>query len=103
MSYALDCHKEVSNSFLDIPRYLVILQLSVELMVTVASLKSLMAWIWTWVINDWIVSSGMLRVYMTIAAINVAIHLTTIGLYLRGKAIRIWLYEKDFLRRFKLD
>ncbi|KAF5566668.1 major facilitator superfamily transporter [Fusarium phyllophilum] len=28
--------------------------LSVELMVVVASLKSLMAWIWTWVINDWI-------------------------------------------------
>ncbi|KAF9766320.1 hypothetical protein IL306_001299 [Fusarium sp. DS 682] len=87
MSYALDCHKE----------------LSVELMVTVASLKSLMAWIWTWVINDWIISSGMLTVYMTIAAINVAIHLTTIGLYLRGKDIRIWLHEKDFLCRFKLD
>ncbi|EMT70411.1 major facilitator superfamily domain-containing protein [Fusarium oxysporum II5] len=80
MSYALDCHKE----------------LSVELMVTVASLKSLMAWIWTWVINDWIVSSGMLTVYMIIAAINVGIHLTTIGLYLKGKYIRIWLQKKDF-------
>ncbi|KAF4415064.1 MFS general substrate transporter [Fusarium acutatum] len=87
MSYALDCHKE----------------LSVELMVVVASLKSLMAWIWTWVINDWIVSNGMLTVYMTIAAINVAIHLTTIGLYLKGKDIRIWLHEKNFLGRFKLD
>ncbi|KAF4333209.1 major facilitator superfamily domain protein [Fusarium beomiforme] len=87
MSYALDCHK----------------QLSVELMVTVASLKSLMAWIWTWVINDWIISSGMLTVFMTIAAINVAIQLTTIGLYLKGKDIRIWLHEKDFLCRFKLD
>ncbi|PCD27009.1 hypothetical protein AU210_013427 [Fusarium oxysporum f. sp. radicis-cucumerinum] len=87
MSYALDCHKE----------------LSVELMVTIASLKSLMAWIWTWVINDWIVSSSMLTVFMIIAAINVAVHLTTIGLYLRGKNIRIWLFEKDFLRRFKLE
>ncbi|KAH7203449.1 major facilitator superfamily domain-containing protein [Fusarium oxysporum] len=67
MTYALDCHKE----------------LSVELMVTVASLKSLMVWIWTWVINDWIVSSGMLTFYMIIAAINVGIHLTTIGLYLK--------------------
>ena len=70
---------------------------------TVASLKSLMAWIWTWVINNWIVSSGMLTVYMIIAAINVAVHLTTIILYLRGKEIRIWLSEKDFLRRFKLN
>jgi hypothetical protein len=71
--------------------------------VTIASLKSLMAWIWTWVINDWIVSSSMLTVFMIIAAINVAVHLTTIGLYLRGKNIRIWLFEKDFLRRFKLE
>ncbi|KAF5569557.1 major facilitator superfamily domain-containing protein [Fusarium pseudoanthophilum] len=87
MSHALDCHKE----------------LSVELMVVVASLKSLMAWIWTWVINDWIISDGMLTVYMTIAAINIAIHLTTIGLYLKGKDIRIWLHEENFLKRFKLD
>lgn len=72
-------------------------------MVTVASLKSLMAWIWTWVINDWIESSGMLTVFLTIAAINVAVHLTTIGLYFRGKNIRIWLHKKDFLVRFKLD
>lgn len=72
-------------------------------MVTIASLKSLMAWIWTWVINDWIVSSSMLTVFMIIAAINVAVHLTTIGLYLRGKNIRIWLFEKGFLRRFKLE
>ncbi|KAI6780266.1 uncharacterized protein J7T54_003045 [Emericellopsis cladophorae] len=87
MSYALDCHKE----------------LSVELMVTVASLKSLIAWIWTWVINDWIDASGMLTVLMTIATINVVIHLTTLWLYLRGKKIRIWIAERDMLGRCGLQ
>ena len=78
------------------------LQLSVELMVTVASLKSLLAWIFTWVINDWIISNGMLTVFMVIATINVVIHLTTIGLYLHGKRIRIWIAERDLLERFGL-
>ncbi|KAF7549064.1 hypothetical protein G7Z17_g6655 [Cylindrodendrum hubeiense] len=83
MSYALDCHRE----------------LSVELMVTVASLKSFMAWVWTWVINDWIDANGMLTVFMAIASINVAIHLTTFILYFRGKSIRIWIAETDMLAR----
>lgn len=83
MSYALDCHRE----------------LSVELMVTVASLKSLMAWVWTWVINDWIDANGMLTVFMVIASVNVAIHLTTFILYFRGKSIRIWIAETDMLAR----
>ncbi|KAH7166076.1 major facilitator superfamily domain-containing protein [Dactylonectria macrodidyma] len=83
MSYALDCHQE----------------LSVELMVTIASLKSLLAWVWTWVINDWIVLNGTLTVFMVIASINVVIHLTTMILYFRGKSIRIWIAEKDMLTR----
>ncbi|KAJ3533535.1 hypothetical protein NM208_g7943 [Fusarium decemcellulare] len=87
MSYALDCHKE----------------LSVELMVTVASLKSVLAWIWTWVINDWITASGMLTVFMAIASINVVVHLTTIVLYLKGKLLRIWIHEKDMLGKYGLN
>jgi hypothetical protein len=52
MNYALDCHKE----------------LSIELMVTVASLKSAMAWIWTWVANDWLASDGPLVVFCPLPA-----------------------------------
>lgn len=81
MSYALDCHKE----------------LSVELMVAVASLKSAMAWIWTWVINDWITKDGMLTVFMTIAGINLAVHISTILLYIYGKRIRSWIFKRDLL------
>ncbi|KAH8668665.1 major facilitator superfamily domain-containing protein [Xylariales sp. PMI_506] len=81
MSYAIDCHKE----------------LSVELMVAISSLKSLMAWIWTWVINEWIVADGMLTVFMVIATINVFVYMTTIILHYRGKAIRIWIAQKDLL------
>lgn len=80
MSYALDCHKD----------------LSVELMVTVASLKSLIAWIWTWVANDWLAKSGPLVVFSTVAAVNTGVYLTTIPLVLRGKKIRVWLAEKRF-------
>lgn len=69
---------------------------------TVASLKSLLAWIWTWVINDWIVANGVLMVFMVIASINVVIHLTTIGLYLRGKKIRLWIHDTDLLSRYNL-
>lgn len=68
-------------------------------MVTVASLKSLMAWVWTWVINDWIDANGMLTVFMVIASVNVVIHLTTVILYFRGKSIRIWIAETDMLAR----
>lgn len=78
MSYALDCHKA----------------LSVELMVTVASLKSLIAWIWTWIANDWLARSGPMVVFSTVAAINMAVYLTTIFFVLRGKVIRLWIAEK---------
>ena len=83
MSYALDCHKE----------------LSVELMVTIASMKSLIAWIWTWVINDWVAKDGPLVVFMTIAAVNAGIYLLTIILYMRGKEIRIWISRQNLFER----
>ena len=73
-------------------------QLSVEIMVTIASLKSLIAWIWTWVVNDYITSSGVLSVFMTVASINVAIYLVSILFYFRGKHIRLWLHEKNLFR-----
>ena len=66
-------------------------------MVTVASLKSLFAWIWTWVINDWIDSDGMLAVFMTIAAINMVLYLSTFILSRYGKRIRVWIAAYDVL------
>ncbi|KAL3470360.1 major facilitator superfamily domain-containing protein [Aspergillus californicus] len=82
MNYALDCHKE----------------LSVEIMIAIAALKSCIAWIWTWVINDFITASGLLSVFMTVATINVAIYLLCIPFYLKGKDVRIWLHRKNFLQ-----
>ncbi|KAL4954657.1 major facilitator superfamily domain-containing protein [Aspergillus filifer] len=81
MNYALDCHKE----------------LSVEVMITIAALKSGIAWIWTWVINDFITASGLLSVFMTVATINVVIYLFCIPFYLKGKDVRIWLHHRNFL------
>jgi hypothetical protein len=75
------------------------MQVIVELMVAVASLKSLIAWIWTWVINDWVASQGMLIAFMTVAAVNVALYLSTIFLYVYGKRIRIWIFRVDMLAR----
>ncbi|KAJ9610535.1 hypothetical protein H2200_005312 [Cladophialophora chaetospira] len=86
MSYSLDCHKE----------------LSVELMVSVASLKSLIAWIWTWEINDWLESKGALTVFSVVAAVNTFAYLSTILFYLRGKAIRMWLHDRDMLGKLGL-
>ncbi|ETS81161.1 hypothetical protein PFICI_06163 [Pestalotiopsis fici W106-1] len=83
MSYASDCHTD----------------LIVELMVAVASLKSLIAWIWTWVINDWIAAQGMLVAFMTVAAINIVLYLTTILLYIYGKRLRTWIHEHDMLAK----
>ncbi|KAJ5086586.1 hypothetical protein NUU61_007893 [Penicillium alfredii] len=82
MNYALDCHQE----------------LSVEIMVTIAALKSCIAWIWTWVINDFITTCGVLSVFMTVAAINVAIYLIYIPFYYRGKQIRLWVHQKNFFQ-----
>jgi hypothetical protein len=66
-------------------------------MVTIASLKSLIAWIWTWVINDWIDKDGMLTVFMVIATVNVVAYGSTFILYFKGKQLRAWLHEKKFL------
>ena len=71
-------------------------QLSVEIMVTIAALKSAIAWIWTWVINDFITACGVLTVFMTVASINVAVYLSYIPFYYYGKRIRQWLHRKDF-------
>jgi hypothetical protein len=78
-------------------------QLSVELMVTVASLKSFIAWIWTWVCNIWIKSDGMLTVFMVVATVNVVVFISTFGLYFWGKRIRRWLQEAQLLARAGLD
>lgn len=72
-------------------------------MVTISCLKSLIAWIWTWVVNDWLVADGIIVVFMTVAAINVAVYLTTIIFYFKGKSFRIWTYNKNFLGRAGLD
>ena len=81
MSYALDCHRE----------------LSVELMVTVASVKSGIAWIWTWVINDWVAADGALVVFCVVAAVNLVVYLTTVGVYVWGKRIRVWIHGRGHL------
>lgn len=81
MNYSLDCHSE----------------LSVELMVTIASLKSLIAWIWAWVVNDWLARDGPLVLFVTVGAVNVAVYLTTFAFYFKGKEIRLWLYERNFM------
>ncbi|KAJ4390946.1 hypothetical protein N0V93_004545 [Gnomoniopsis smithogilvyi] len=83
MSYSLDCHKE----------------LSVEVMVTVAAVKSLVAWIWTWVITEWLTSDGVVVVFMSIAAINVAVYLTTLPMSWYGKDVRKWIVSADIMGR----
>lgn len=65
-------------------------------MVTIAALKSAIAWIWTWVINDFVTASGALSVFMTVAAINVAIYLIYIPFYYRGKQVRMWIHRANF-------
>lgn len=79
------------------------LQLSAELMVTVSAIKSLVAWIWTWVINDWIVSDGMLVVFLVVGAVNLAMYLTTFILFYRGKRIRAWLHGRDMMTRLGIN
>ena len=69
---------------------------SVEIMVAIAALKSTIAWIWTWVINDFIAACGVITVFMTVAAINVAIcYLLCIPFYYRGKSMRVWLHRRN--------
>lgn len=67
-------------------------------MVTIAALKSAIAWIWTWVINDFITDCGVLTVFMVVATINVVIYLIYIPFYLKGKKIRMWLHRKNLFQ-----
>lgn len=54
-------------------------------------------------INDWITADGLVVVFMTIAAINAAMYLTTIVLYLKGKSFRIWIHDANLLERTGLN
>ncbi|KAJ5640016.1 uncharacterized protein N7484_007878 [Penicillium longicatenatum] len=83
ISYSLDCHRE----------------LSAEIMVTISCLKSLVAWVWTWCINDWVVASGFLTVFMVIATVNTLVYGTTFVFHFYGKSIRIWIHKKNFMDR----
>ncbi|KAK0111367.1 hypothetical protein ONS95_001729 [Cadophora gregata] len=87
MAYSLDCHKDLSG----------------ELMVTISCLKSLIAWIWTWFINDWITSAGVVVVFMTIASINVGVYLTTIIFYFYGKSFRMWIHSANLMKKAGLE
>lgn len=82
MNYTIDCHKE----------------LSVELMVTVATLKSIMAWQWSWYISNWLIRDGPVVVFMSLFGIHLAVYLVGIVFWLKGKQIRTWIHQKDFLR-----
>lgn len=66
-------------------------------MVTISCLKSAVAWIWTWCINDWVTANGLLVVFCVLAAINVVVYGSTFIFYFRGKRVRIWIQEKDFM------
>lgn len=82
ISYSLDCHKE----------------LSAEIMVTISCLKSAIAWIWTWCINDWTLFSGVLPVFMILMAINFLIYGLAGVFYIYGKRTRLWLHNVDLLK-----
>lgn len=105
MSYALDCHKHVCPTPLDqlLSKKKNLIdnqsQLSVELMVTVAVVKSAVAWIWTWFISDWLTSDGALVVFMVIGGVNVLIYAVTIPLGRYGKEIRSWTSDVDMTGR----
>ncbi|KAL4985738.1 major facilitator superfamily domain-containing protein [Aspergillus falconensis] len=81
MSYALDCH----------------IELSAEIMVTISCLKSAVAWIWTWCINDWVEHDGLLVVFMVIATLNVLVYASTFVFHFWGKRIRLWIHQNQFL------
>ena len=54
-------------------------------------------------LNDWLVRDGMLVVFMMVAAINVALYLTTILFYIHGKSFRTWIYRNKLLLKAGLD
>ncbi|KAK4504729.1 hypothetical protein PRZ48_002691 [Zasmidium cellare] len=77
ITYSLDCHRE----------------LSAELMVTISAIKSLVAWVWTWIINDWINKNGMLTVFLVVMAINLVVYASTVILFFQGKVLRSWIHR----------
>ena len=79
------------------------LEMSAELMVTIASIKSLIAWIFTWVSNDWITSQGILQMYGILSAVTGVLFLTTIPLYYYGKRIRAWLHKQNWMHKLNLE
>lgn len=68
-------------------------------MVTVAVVKSTVAWIWTWFIADWLEADGALVVFMVIGTINVLVYAFTIPLGRYGKNIRSWTSDVDMTGR----
>ena len=55
--------------------------------------------------KDALASKGPLRQALgevTIAAVNVAIYLTTLFFYLRGRSVRLWLYQTDMFAKLNL-
>lgn len=87
MSYSVDSHKA----------------LSAELMVTIAGLKSAIAYIFTWVVNDWIISSGIQNVFITLSFVNLGLFLATIPMWFYGKRVRIWIYRTQLFKKLHLD
>lgn len=68
-------------------------------MVTVAVVKSAVAWIWTWFISNWLADDGALVVFMVIGAINVLVYALTVPLWWYGKDIRNWTSDVDMTGR----
>jgi hypothetical protein len=45
----------------------------------------------------------MMVVFMTVAAVNVALYSTTILFYIRGKSFRMWIHRINLLSKAGLD
>ncbi|KAK4946506.1 hypothetical protein LTR10_014358 [Elasticomyces elasticus] len=85
-TYCLDSHKELSG----------------EVMTTISATKCVLAWTWSWFINDWIILNGMMTVYFIAAAINIVVLSSTFLLYFKGKQIRIRIQQRNLLGRLNL-
>ena len=80
MTYVLDCHKEQAG----------------EVLVSISAVRSILAWIWTWFVSDWVASTGLLTVFMSIAAMNMAVYFTTLIFWYKGRGIRLWIHTTSF-------
>jgi hypothetical protein len=45
----------------------------------------------------------MMVVFMTVAAVNVALYSTTVVFYLKGKSFRLWIHRTNMLGRAGLQ